>query len=441
MIQAMEREKERKRQAEMEKQKEENWLKGSDRLTEEVPTSPNISNQTSASPARPTKPEVLYDDFSVKGSRWGSGKQTSAGSSISTEPESDPLESRTDTTGPQEHPGEEKSPKPRPELLPVQLSGTKQAEEMPSTPDECCVDQEDAGEGRDTEALLGKDEDEKHYGTWNEEDSASPSGQSPLTPESHDLLSDSQDKDLQVHPEPLSPTQTEGGGLRVTDVLQRFTSRHKPLESDSSQSASENPSVESDSTEKAEPLSFPEFTAPSLDFSAQRNRVVLNRKGGAKRALPTRPKRQSAAMPTVTEVDGQDWRFCDSTVSKEPLVESDSEDERPKDKERRLAPSQPQRVALFPGMDTSALMVKLRKRGGNEEPETAEGGGRGDTDGDQADAPAPSSSLLSRSPRSSAVPGGTRVLPPIGAQDSGGTSPPSWFKQLKSKKQKNPQDS
>uniref|UniRef100_A0A671U6R1 Trichohyalin-like n=1 Tax=Sparus aurata TaxID=8175 RepID=A0A671U6R1_SPAAU len=81
--------------------------------------------------------------------------------------------------------------------------------------------------------------------------------------------------------------------------------------------------------------------------------------------------------------------------------------------------SQPQRVALFPGMDPSALKAQLKKRGESD---------------NQTDGASSSPSQLSRSPKSPFLPRAARVLPPPGGKENGEEDSPQWLKELKSKK-------
>uniref|UniRef100_A0AAY4DIW2 Tankyrase 1-binding protein C-terminal domain-containing protein n=1 Tax=Denticeps clupeoides TaxID=299321 RepID=A0AAY4DIW2_9TELE len=132
-----------------------------------------------------------------------------------------------------------------------------------------------------------------------------------------------------------------------------------------------------------------------LDSSALRSRVQLSKKR-SRRTPPSRPGRHSAALPSVPG-EAQDWRFKDSTEEKpEPGLQEESDSESPSGgtDPRTPATSSTQRVALFPGVDPSALKAQLKKRG--------------DSDG-QSDGSAPSST--SRSPRSPFLPRASCVLP------------------------------
>uniref|UniRef100_A0A8C2XS76 Si:ch73-138n13.1 n=1 Tax=Cyclopterus lumpus TaxID=8103 RepID=A0A8C2XS76_CYCLU len=157
-----------------------------------------------------------------------------------------------------------------------------------------------------------------------------------------------------------------------------------------------------------------------LDTSALRSRAQL----GKKRAPRTRPTRAALQKAAPSEGEGgttEDWLYRDSTEAKVEIKDDDSDSEEPArraDTSPLAVSSQPQRIALFPGMDPSALKAQLKKRG--------------DAD-NQIDVPTtPSPSQLSRSPKSPFLPRAARVLPPPDKhveEDS-----PQWLKELKSKK-------
>ncbi|XP_051964693.1 titin homolog [Xyrauchen texanus] len=168
---------------------------------------------------------------------------------------------------------------------------------------------------------------------------------------------------------------------------------------------------------------FPETATTLLDSSALRARVQLNKK--SRRAPPSRAARHSALLSQVPEgigVGTDEWRYRDSTDEKVDCFkeeeESDSE-EQAKAIEARTSSisSQPQRVALFPGMDPSALKAQLKKRGESE---------------NQTDGPSPSQP--SRSPKSPFLPRAARVLPSAGGKENREESSPQWLKELKTKK-------
>ncbi|KAM9535640.1 uncharacterized protein ACWYII_040038 [Salvelinus alpinus] len=235
----------------------------------------------------------------------------------------------------------------------------------------CCVG---AGEGHDTEALIGGEPD-KQYGGCD--------------------TRLSEDDSLQTTVEQISP---------VTPDEPNSTS---PLE------------------ETEEPLAFPDISPPLLDTSAQRARAKLRK---SRRTRPPRAVHQNS-IRTLEENHVHDWRFCDSSDKVVSLTRGDceSDEEQPRGREVCSPPSQPQRIPLFSGMDPSALKAQLKKRTG--------GGVKGADTDSQTDSLAPSPSHLSRSPGcSSFLPGSSQMLPPVGNKDGGGDSSPSWLQELKSKK-------
>uniref|UniRef100_A0A673CJF7 Si:ch73-138n13.1 n=1 Tax=Sphaeramia orbicularis TaxID=375764 RepID=A0A673CJF7_9TELE len=160
-----------------------------------------------------------------------------------------------------------------------------------------------------------------------------------------------------------------------------------------------------------------------LDTSALRSRAQLGKKR-APRTRPTRAARQNAAQAALAdreEESAEDWLYRDSTEEK---AESKNDDSGSADQAKGAdaspaVASQPQRVALFPGMDPSALKAQLKKRSDSD---------------NQTDAPAPSPSQISRSPKSPFLPRAARVLPPPGGKENGEEDSPQWLKELKSKK-------
>lgn len=157
-----------------------------------------------------------------------------------------------------------------------------------------------------------------------------------------------------------------------------------------------------------------------LDTSALRSRAQLGKKR-APRTRPSKAARQSAALAEAEGEGGatEDWLYRDSTEAK---VESKDDDSDSEERARGadagpVVASQPQRVALFPGMDPSALKAHLKKRGDSD---------------NQIDGPSPSQ--LSRSPKSPFLPRAARVLPPPGGKENGEEDSPQWLKELKSKK-------
>ncbi|CAL9708638.1 unnamed protein product [Knipowitschia caucasica] len=180
------------------------------------------------------------------------------------------------------------------------------------------------------------------------------------------------------------------------------------------------PHVETDAADQlasSDLLPFPDVPVTLLNTSAQRSRAQL----GKKRAPPTRPSR-AARLTQPDAAVSEDLIFQDSTEEKPEIKEEDSDsEEQPKgsDAGPTAASSQPQRVALFPGMDQSALMAQLKKRGDSD---------------NQTDGSAPVPSQLSRSPKSPFLPRASRVLPPPGGKENNEEDSPQWLKELKSKK-------
>ncbi|XP_038139183.1 trichohyalin [Cyprinodon tularosa] len=188
--------------------------------------------------------------------------------------------------------------------------------------------------------------------------------------------------------------------------------KHTPLPSPGPQASA--PDGHSSSSE-VQPLDFPDAPMVLLDNSALRSRAQL----GKKRAPRTRP---SKAPPTqADEGKPEDWLYRDSTEAKAESRNDDSETEGPSKGAdgATVLPQQPQRVALFPGMDASALKAQLKKRGDSD---------------NQTDGPAPPPSHPARSPRSPFLPRAARVLPPAGGKENGEEDSPQWLKELKSKK-------
>ncbi|XP_023134593.2 titin homolog [Amphiprion ocellaris] len=243
-------------------------------------------------------------------------------------------------------------------------------------------------EGKESETPV-RDTDSQ-YGTW-ETGLRTDDSLTPATPSSDSTLS----------PSPRKPTPPHTPGDRTsqfeTDALDGLP-----------------PSSSSDS----QPLPFPDAPTSLLDTSALRSRAQLGKKR-APRTRPTRAVRQNAALAEGGATE--DWLYRDST---EPKAESkddelDSE-EQPRGPDAGPAvASQPQRIALFPGVDPSALKAQLRKRGDSD---------------NQTDGLAPSPSQLSRSPKSPFLPRAARVLPPPGGKENGEEDSPQWLKELKSKK-------
>ncbi|KAM6944873.1 uncharacterized protein PEZ65_002618 isoform 1-T1 [Lycodopsis pacificus] len=246
-------------------------------------------------------------------------------------------------------------------------------------------DSGDEEEGKDSGTPV-RDTDSQ-YGTW-EAGLRTDDSLTPATPSSESNLS----------PSPRKPTSPRTPGDQAsqfdTDTLDSLL-----------------PSSPS------EPLSFPDTPTALLDTSALRSRPQL----GKKRAPQTRPSR--AARQTAALSEGgttEDWLYTDSTEAKVESKDDDSSEEPAKGVDASPAvSSQPQRVALFPGMDPSALKAQLKKRGDSD---------------NQIDGSTPSPSQLSRSPKSPFLRRAARVLPPPGGKENGEEDSPQWLKELKSKK-------
>ncbi|KAK3540010.1 hypothetical protein QTP70_022803 [Hemibagrus guttatus] len=172
--------------------------------------------------------------------------------------------------------------------------------------------------------------------------------------------------------------------------------------------------------EQKEPLNFPQSPTNLLDSSAQRSKAQLSKSCRRRRAPPSRAARHSAVLADGLELGTDEWRFKDTTEDKPDSAkqqDDESDEEEPPRDARSSTSSQPQRVSLFPGVDASALMAQLKKRG--------------ETD-NQTDSSSPSQ--LSRSPKSPFLGRASRVLPPVGGKENGEESSPQWLKELKTKK-------
>ncbi|XP_058491208.1 titin homolog isoform X1 [Solea solea] len=242
-------------------------------------------------------------------------------------------------------------------------------------------------EGNDSETLVG--EADSQYGTW-ETGLRTDDSLTPATPSSESNLS----------PSPRKPTPPHTPGDRAshfeTDTVDGFLS---PPSSDS------------------QAQSFPDAPTTLLDTSVLRSRAQL----GKKRAPRTRPTR-SVRQGEQEGGNKEEWLYTDSTEAKavSKAEDSDSENQpRGADTAHSAAASQPQRVALFPGLDPSVLKAQLKKRGESD---------------CQTDGATPSPSQLSRSPKSPFLPRAARVLPPPGGKENGEEDSPQWLKELKSKK-------
>ncbi|GAA6085673.1 stress response protein NST1 isoform X1 [Tachysurus ichikawai] len=172
--------------------------------------------------------------------------------------------------------------------------------------------------------------------------------------------------------------------------------------------------------EQKEPLNFPQSSTTLLDSSAQRSKAQLSKSCRRRRAPPSRTARHSSVLIDGIELGTDEWRFKDTTEDKPDSAkqqDDESDEEEPTRDSRTSTSSQPQRVSLFPGVDPSALMAQLKKRG--------------ETDS-QTDGSSPSQ--LSRSPKSPFLGRASRVLPPVGGKENGEESSPQWLKELKTKK-------
>ncbi|XP_029916516.1 titin homolog [Myripristis murdjan] len=251
------------------------------------------------------------------------------------------------------------------------------------------------------------------------------------------VSSDKEEKHLDT---PVHDTDSQYGtwetGLRTDDSLSPATptsdsnltpSPRKPTPPHTP--GEYTPSLNLDTPDGLSPLSppesqpfppLPDVTTTLLDTSALRSRAQLAKKRGP-RSRPSRAAHLSAAVLPEGEAGAtEDWRYRDSTEEKveSKQEDSDSEEQARGVDPRSAAASQPQRVALFPGMDPSALKAQLKKRGDSD---------------NQTDGPAPSASQLSRSPKSPFLPRAARVLPPTGGKENGEDSP-QWLRELKTKK-------
>ncbi|XP_042345001.1 calponin homology domain-containing protein DDB_G0272472 [Plectropomus leopardus] len=245
-------------------------------------------------------------------------------------------------------------------------------------------------EGKDS-GTPARDTDSQ-YGTW-ETGLRTDDSLTPATPSSESNPSPSPRKPTPPH------TPEDHASLFDTDIVDSFP-----------------PSSSSES----QPLPFPDAQITLLDTSALRSRAQLGKKR-APRTRPSRAARQSAPLSEGEGGTADDWRFRDSTEAKVESKDDDSDSEE-QAKGADASPavsSQPQRVALFPGMDPSALKAQLKKRGDSD---------------NQIDGPTSSPSQLSRSPKSPFLPRAARVLPPAGGKENGEEDSPQWLKELKSKK-------
>eukprot|EP00066_Takifugu_rubripes_P024498 XP_011613764.1 PREDICTED: uncharacterized protein KIAA1671 homolog isoform X1 [Takifugu rubripes] len=253
----------------------------------------------------------------------------------------------------------------------------------PNTPTAVQQKQSESG---DAGEALGHDTDSQ-YGTW-ETGLRTDDSLSPLTPSSDSHQSPS--------PRKTTPPHTPG------DSAHRW----------------ENDTVDAVLPSNNQLPAFPDAPPTLLDTSALRSRAQLAKK----RAPRTRPSRGARKDTTlVVEDAAEDWLYRDSTETKVGLKDSALDSEaltRGPDSSAAVS-SQPPRVALFPGVDASALKVQLRKRGDSD---------------NHHDGPVVPQSQPSRSPKSPFLPRAARVLPPAGGKENGEEDSPQWLKELKSKK-------
>ncbi|XP_055725031.1 trichohyalin-like isoform X2 [Salvelinus fontinalis] len=413
--------------------------------------------------------KMVYDDFSVKPRRWGSQARFLADRAQVESPcpgteepeslgssESDPQRTVVDTQEPAQESPVSVEPHPAERDLEggvlTPKDGTENKEEGTSMDTEevqltCYVGAE---EGRDTEALIGGEPDKQYGGCdtrlseddcrQKTEDQISPV----ITPDEPKSTSPLEETEDQISPvitpdEPDSTSPLEETEDQISPgITPDEPDSTSPLEETEDQISPVITPDEPDSTspleETEDPLPFPEISAPLLDTSLLRARAELRK---SRRTRPTRAFRQSSTTIMLEEDPVHDWRFYDSSDKLDSLIRGDceSDEEQPRGREVCSQHSQPQRIALFSGMDPSALKAQLKKRGGGGGGGGGAGGGEGvDTD-HQMDRLAPSPSQLSRSPkRSSFLPGGSRVLPPVGNKGAGVDKFPSWLRELKSKK-------
>ncbi|XP_051923510.1 trichohyalin isoform X2 [Hippocampus zosterae] len=239
----------------------------------------------------------------------------------------------------------------------------------------------DEDERKDYETPVG--ENDSQYGTW-ETGLRTDDSLTPATPCSESNLSPTSRNTTPSQP------QDEHGSCDGLDPLSKY----------------EN-----------EPLMFPDVPSTLLDTGVLRSRVQLGKKR-APRTRPSRAARQNTPQDGSGGATSEDWLYRDSTEKVErKMDEVDSEEQARGADAAATFDSQPQRIALFPGVDSQALKVQLKKRSDSD---------------NQTDAPSPS--LVSRSPKSPFLSRTARVLPPAGGKENGEEESPQWLKELKSKK-------
>ncbi|XP_010879666.2 histone H3.v1 isoform X1 [Esox lucius] len=384
--------------------------------------------------------EVVYDDYSVKPRRWGSQARAFAnhtqGNTPSLETEgpcslspfdTDLQRSVVDTQETAQDILVSAHPQPVEEDIeggapsPVDGMENSAAEEEE---DEADKKEEDEAETKEEDEADKKEEDEAE--TKEEEEEEEVEKINLHTKEQSKCCVEAtkgHDTDALIGGEPDAliggepDQQYEGCDTRLSEVdSPQNTVDH------TSAAIMDEPNGRSPLEEIQEPLPFPEISATLLDNSVLRSRAELRK---SRRTRPPRAVRQISTTATLDKDPVQDWRFCDSTDVKVDQGLCESDEEQPRERQVCSPPSQPQRIPLFPGLDPSILKAQLKKR---------EGGEGVDTDRD-TDRLVASPSQLSSSPgRSSYLPGATRVLPPVGSDDGGGNSSPSWLQELKAKK-------
>ncbi|XP_073696909.1 182 kDa tankyrase-1-binding protein [Garra rufa] len=408
-------------QLRLERENEMQTYKVAERLRE-VPTSYDLISFDAEKPASQTRvstvqaadvsprlPEVIYDDFSVKPRRWGTGARRSRTPSPSRESPAAPdyslqPESKSSHAGSQEPSRDQGHVHDlfgfEPEASSPRNSTENRVqrylfeEETEFKPEDLLEPETDEGQLKDGEPE--EDQVAEHRDT----DTENLIGETDEQSENNETVDD------------------HAAQIRINQALQRLT-----------QVKQRNTSTGSDTAdipvqEELEPLPVLESAAPLLDSSVFRSKVDLGKKRSIKRARPTRAVRQRAGLPALTEGTQPDWRFCDSTDAKDQCSNgagSESEEEPSRDVTSSPAPSQPKRVPVFPGLDPSALMAQLKRRSGVVETESPT----------EAQTPP---SVSARTPRTPNRTLGPRVLPPVDAKDSGSGSSPSWLLELKSKK-------
>ncbi|KAM3611657.1 uncharacterized protein V6R79_022068 [Siganus canaliculatus] len=203
-------------------------------------------------------------------------------------------------------------------------------------------------------------------------------------------------------------------GLRTDDSLTPVSPSSESNFSPSPRKPSSSSLLDGDAVDSflSQAPSFPDAPTALLDNSALRSRAQLGKRRAA-RTRPTRAGRQGAAPVGGAS---EDWTYRDSTEMKPQTKEEESSDEESPRVDSGSAAAQ--RVAVFPGIDPSALKAHLKKRS--------------DSDLHHLDSSSPSP--VSRPPKSPFLPRAARVLPPAGGRENGEEASPQWLKELKSKK-------